>query len=106
MYDFKFSQQVAGVRVTAPATTVYKEKNNLSVLTLAFFKVYQFTITVTLGTFHFLPFLHPHADIQAEHSYSLSEGDSAPHSPALSIKMDQESGGCLRLLFPLHLFCV
>uniref|UniRef100_A0A3Q3VWB8 BZIP domain-containing protein n=1 Tax=Mola mola TaxID=94237 RepID=A0A3Q3VWB8_MOLML len=30
-------------------------------------------------------------DIQAEHSYSLSE-DSAPQSPALSIKMDQESG--------------
>ncbi|XP_075873457.1 cyclic AMP-responsive element-binding protein 3-like protein 1 isoform X2 [Nelusetta ayraudi] len=30
-------------------------------------------------------------DIQAEHSYSLSEGDSAPQSPALSIKMDQES---------------
>nr|XP_019959425.1 PREDICTED: cyclic AMP-responsive element-binding protein 3-like protein 1 [Paralichthys olivaceus] len=29
-------------------------------------------------------------DIQAEHSYSLSE-DSAPQSPALSIKMDQES---------------
>ncbi|RVE75497.1 hypothetical protein OJAV_G00017460 [Oryzias javanicus] len=28
-------------------------------------------------------------DIQAEHSYSLS-GDSAPQSPALSIKMDQE----------------
>lgn len=30
-------------------------------------------------------------DIQAEHSYSLSE-DSAPQSPALSIKMDEESG--------------
>uniref|UniRef100_A0A3B4WMG1 cAMP responsive element binding protein 3-like 1 n=1 Tax=Seriola lalandi dorsalis TaxID=1841481 RepID=A0A3B4WMG1_SERLL len=30
------------------------------------------------------------SDIQAEHSYSLSE-DSAPQSPALSIKMDQES---------------
>lgn len=30
-------------------------------------------------------------DVQAEHSYSLSE-DSAPQSPALSIKMDQESG--------------
>lgn len=30
-------------------------------------------------------------DIQAEHSYSLSE-DSAPQSPALSIKMDHESG--------------
>ncbi|KAJ4924451.1 hypothetical protein JOQ06_000691 [Pogonophryne albipinna] len=29
-------------------------------------------------------------DIQAEHSYSLSE-DSAPQSPALSIKMDHES---------------
>ncbi|XP_047211329.1 cyclic AMP-responsive element-binding protein 3-like protein 1 isoform X1 [Girardinichthys multiradiatus] len=29
-------------------------------------------------------------DIQGEHSYSLSE-DSAPQSPALSIKMDQES---------------
>lgn len=29
-------------------------------------------------------------DIQAEHSYSLSE-DSAPQSPALSIKMDQDS---------------
>ncbi|XP_070711870.1 cyclic AMP-responsive element-binding protein 3-like protein 1 [Pempheris klunzingeri] len=29
-------------------------------------------------------------DIQAEHSYSLSE-DSAPQSPALSVKMDQES---------------
>ncbi|XP_035481277.1 cyclic AMP-responsive element-binding protein 3-like protein 1 isoform X2 [Scophthalmus maximus] len=29
-------------------------------------------------------------DIQAEHSYSLSE-DSAPQSPALSIKMDEES---------------
>lgn len=35
-------------------------------------------------------FLDP-TDIQAEHSYSLSE-DSAPQSPALSIKMDQESG--------------
>uniref|UniRef100_A0A3P8TKX1 cAMP responsive element binding protein 3-like 1 n=1 Tax=Amphiprion percula TaxID=161767 RepID=A0A3P8TKX1_AMPPE len=33
-------------------------------------------------------------DIQAEHSYSLSE-DSAPQSPALSIKMDQESGRIL-----------
>uniref|UniRef100_A0A3B4WF96 cAMP responsive element binding protein 3-like 1 n=1 Tax=Seriola lalandi dorsalis TaxID=1841481 RepID=A0A3B4WF96_SERLL len=33
-------------------------------------------------------------DIQAEHSYSLSE-DSAPQSPALSIKMDQESGRSL-----------
>lgn len=31
-------------------------------------------------------------DIQADHSYSLSE-DSAPQSPALSIKMDEESGG-------------
>lgn len=30
-------------------------------------------------------------DIQAEHSYSLSE-DSAPQSPALSVKMDQDSG--------------
>lgn len=29
-------------------------------------------------------------DIQAEHSYSLSE-DSAPQSPALSVKMDEES---------------
>lgn len=29
-------------------------------------------------------------DIQAEHSYSLSE-DSAPQSPALSVKMDQDS---------------
>ncbi|TNN52605.1 Cyclic AMP-responsive element-binding protein 3-like protein 1 [Liparis tanakae] len=29
-------------------------------------------------------------DIQAEHSYSFSE-DSAPQSPALSIKMDHES---------------
>ncbi|XP_077368375.1 cyclic AMP-responsive element-binding protein 3-like protein 1 isoform X2 [Festucalex cinctus] len=29
-------------------------------------------------------------DIQGEHSYSLSE-DSAPQSPALSVKMDQES---------------
>ncbi|XP_068165135.1 cyclic AMP-responsive element-binding protein 3-like protein 1 isoform X2 [Antennarius striatus] len=29
-------------------------------------------------------------DIQAEHSYSLSE-ESAPQSPALSVKMDQES---------------
>lgn len=36
----------------------------------------------------------------------MSEGDSAPQSPALSIKMDHESGGCLPLLFPLHLFCV
>lgn len=62
--------------------------------------------TVPLGTFHFLLFRHPHSDIQAEHSYSLSEGDSAPQSPALSIKMDQESGGCPRLLFPPHLFCV
>uniref|UniRef100_A0A3B4VR72 cAMP responsive element binding protein 3-like 1 n=1 Tax=Seriola dumerili TaxID=41447 RepID=A0A3B4VR72_SERDU len=34
------------------------------------------------------------SDIQAEHSYSLSE-DSAPQSPALSIKMDQESGRSL-----------
>lgn len=52
------------------------------------------------------PHPSPHTDIQAEHSYSLSEGDSAPQSPALSIKMDQESGGCLHLLFPVHLFCL
>lgn len=52
------------------------------------------------------PHPSPHTDIQAEHSYSLSEGDSAPQSPALSIKMDQESGGCLHLLLPVHLFCL
>ncbi|XP_029926566.1 cyclic AMP-responsive element-binding protein 3-like protein 1 isoform X3 [Myripristis murdjan] len=34
--------------------------------------------------------LDSNPDIQAEHSYSLSE-DSAPQSPALSIKMDQDS---------------
>lgn len=34
--------------------------------------------------------LDSNPDIQAEHSYSLSE-DSAPQSPALSIKMDQNS---------------
>ncbi|KAM4602006.1 cyclic AMP-responsive element-binding protein 3-like protein 1 [Polymixia lowei] len=34
--------------------------------------------------------LDTNPDIQAEHSYSLSE-DSAPQSPALSIKMDQDS---------------
>ncbi|XP_056157093.1 cyclic AMP-responsive element-binding protein 3-like protein 1 [Lampris incognitus] len=34
--------------------------------------------------------LESNPDIQAEHSYSLSE-DSAPQSPALSIKMDQDS---------------
>uniref|UniRef100_A0A672IDK1 cAMP responsive element binding protein 3-like 1 n=1 Tax=Salarias fasciatus TaxID=181472 RepID=A0A672IDK1_SALFA len=39
----------------------------------------------------FLEDVQPGLDIQAEHSYSLSE-DSAPQSPALSIKMDQESG--------------
>nr|XP_061802744.1 cyclic AMP-responsive element-binding protein 3-like protein 1 [Nerophis lumbriciformis] len=40
------------------------------------------------------PFLHmdidSSPDIQGEHSYSLSE-DSAPQSPALSVKMDQDS---------------
>ncbi|KAJ8413132.1 hypothetical protein AAFF_G00107140 [Aldrovandia affinis] len=32
----------------------------------------------------------PNPDIQAEHSYSLS-GDSAPQSPSMSIKMDEEA---------------
>uniref|UniRef100_A0A3P9HXM3 cAMP responsive element binding protein 3-like 1 n=1 Tax=Oryzias latipes TaxID=8090 RepID=A0A3P9HXM3_ORYLA len=40
--------------------------------------------------------LSNHTDIQAEHSYSLSE-DSAPQSPALSIKMDQDSDDALQL---------
>ncbi|KAM9827978.1 cyclic AMP-responsive element-binding protein 3-like protein 1 isoform 2-T2 [Syngnathus typhle] len=35
-------------------------------------------------------------DIQVEHSYSLSE-DSAPQSPALSVKMDQDSDDALQL---------
>ncbi|CAB1413476.1 unnamed protein product [Pleuronectes platessa] len=43
-------------------------------------------------------------DIQAEHSYSLSE-DSAPQSPALSIKMDQESGRSLDIFRFLPSFC-
>lgn len=33
----------------------------------------------------------PNPDIQQEHSYSLS-GDSAPQSPSMSIKMDEEAG--------------
>ncbi|KAL4593659.1 cyclic AMP-responsive element-binding protein 3-like protein 1 [Arapaima gigas] len=32
----------------------------------------------------------PNPDIQAEHSYSLS-GDSAPQSPSMPIKMDEEA---------------
>lgn len=33
----------------------------------------------------------PNPDIQQEHSYSLS-GDSAPQSPSMSIKIDEEAG--------------
>uniref|UniRef100_A0A8C7Y2P5 cAMP responsive element binding protein 3-like 1 n=1 Tax=Oryzias sinensis TaxID=183150 RepID=A0A8C7Y2P5_9TELE len=44
-------------------------------------------------------------DIQAEHSYSLSE-DSAPQSPALSIKMDQDSGGSPTLMHGPTVACL
>ena len=51
----------------------------------------------------------PNPAIQAEHSYSLS-GDSAPQSPSMPIKMDEEAGQTSyfddMLITPYVLFCL
>lgn len=46
----------------------------------------------------------PNPAIQAEHSYSLS-GDSAPQSPSMSIKMDDEEGQDSKLILVLYCRC-